>query len=194
MKPSFCLFVVGSGGGPLETNLSSYLCKTYDTTWDGDIFALEAGSGIGTLAQLFREDTELLPYFGFESSMHPTLAASRVFSAMHTYLISHAHFDHISSLVLSAGSFPDAGKRKKIAAMSSVLEDIETVFSGRLWPKLASWQETDEETVYLLTILHSEQYQQICPNVSVRMMPLTHGRSFTDPMQPYESSAFFYTS
>ena len=39
--------------------------------------------------------------------------------------------------------------------------------------------------------LHEGQYQQICPDVSVRMMPLTHGASFTDPKQPHESSAFF---
>lgn len=31
----------------------------------------------------------------------------------------------------------------------------------------------------------------MCPNVSVRMMPLTHGTSFTNPKEPYESSAFF---
>lgn len=31
----------------------------------------------------------------------------------------------------------------------------------------------------------------MCPNVSVRVMPLTHGESFTHPKEPYESSAFF---
>jgi hypothetical protein len=56
-----------------------------------------------------------------------------------------------SGLVLSAGSFP-GGRRKNIAAMNSVLEDIETVFSGRLWPKLASRRENDERTTYLLTM------------------------------------------
>ena len=62
MKPSFSVFALGSGGGPLENNISSYvasprldlphlgnvrylsyLCKTYDTTWEGNVFALEAG-------------------------------------------------------------------------------------------------------------------------------------------------------
>jgi hypothetical protein len=61
MQPSFSLFVLGTGGGPLETNLSSYvcsncstlyvhkypssryLCKTYDSTWEDGVFALEAG-------------------------------------------------------------------------------------------------------------------------------------------------------
>jgi cAMP phosphodiesterase len=98
-------------------------------------------------------------------------------------------------------------------AMNSVLEDLETVFSGRLWPKLASRREDDEETPYLLTMsasslitfqtdgdsvpkswyssLQEDQYQHMCPDVSVRMMPLTHGGSFTDPKEPYESSAFF---
>jgi cAMP phosphodiesterase len=31
----------------------------------------------------------------------------------------------------------------------------------------------------------------MCPDVSVRVMPLTHGESFTNPKEPYESSAFF---
>lgn len=57
----------------------------------------------------------------------------------------------VSGLVLSAGSF-SGGRRKNIAAMNSVLEDIETVFSGRIWPKLASRKEIDEETTYLLTM------------------------------------------
>ncbi|KAF8502454.1 cyclic-AMP phosphodiesterase [Gautieria morchelliformis] len=190
MTPSFSIFALGSGGGPLETNLSSYLCKTYDTTWEGNVFALEAGSGIGTLSHLLRDNVELLSYFGFEASMNSTLAASRIFEAVGTYLVTHSHFDHISGLVLSAGSF-SGGKRKNIVAMNTVLEDLETVFSGRLWPKLASRREDDEETPYLLTILQEDQYQQMCPDVSVRMMPLTHGGSFTDPKEPYESSAFF---
>ncbi|KAF8574174.1 cyclic-AMP phosphodiesterase [Ramaria rubella] len=189
MTPSFSVFALGSGGGPLETNLSSYLCKTYDTTWEGDVFALEAGSGIGMLSHLLRNDNELLSYFGFEPSMHSTLAASRVFSAIRTYLVTHSHLDHISGLVLSAGSFPGC-KRKHIAAVESVLNDIENVFSGRLWPKLASRQEDDDDVPYLLTSLQ-HQYQHLCPNVSVRAMPITHGRSWTDASQPYESTAFF---
>lgn len=61
------------------------------------------------------------------------------------------HFHETSGLVLSAGSF-SGGRRKNIAAMNSVLEDIETVFSGRLWPKLASRRKNDDETTYLLTM------------------------------------------
>ena len=53
--------------------------------------------------------------------------------------------------MLSAGSFLGR-RRKSIAAMNSVLNDIETVFSGRLWPKLASRLENDEKTTYLLTM------------------------------------------
>ena len=59
--PTFDLFVVGSGGGPCETNLSSsvsfpflslplrltlyhrYLFKPCDTSWKDGIIALEAG-------------------------------------------------------------------------------------------------------------------------------------------------------
>jgi hypothetical protein len=54
-----------------------------------------------------------------------------------------------SGLVLSAGSFL-GGRRRRIAAVNTVLEDIETVFSGRLWPKLANREENGEDYTYLL--------------------------------------------
>jgi hypothetical protein len=44
--------------------------------------------------------------------------------------------------VISAGSFP--GRRKRVYGAKQVLEDLETVFAGRVWPSLASWNEEDE--------------------------------------------------
>jgi len=76
--PTFDLVVVGSGGGPFETNLSSfvpchfvlgnlwfirtvnrYLLKPCEVPWTDGIIALEAGSGIGTLYQLINRNATL---------------------------------------------------------------------------------------------------------------------------------------
>lgn len=59
------------------------------------------------------------------------------------FLISHAHFDHISGLVLSAGSL--RGGRKRVYALEDTLDNIASVFNDRLWPNLASFDERDEQ-------------------------------------------------
>lgn len=71
------------------------------------------------------------------------------------YLITHAHLDHISSLVLSAGSL--YGPRKCIYGAKTTLQGLEAIFSDRIWPNLASWNEHDEEhkflyKLYVLTV------------------------------------------
>lgn len=70
---------------------------------------------------------------------------------MHVYrcfVVTHAHLDHVNSLVLSAGSLK--GCRKRVYGSRKVLEDLEIVFADRLWPNLASWDEDDPEAYKLL--------------------------------------------
>lgn len=55
------------------------------------------------------------------------------------FLLTHAHLDHISSLVMSAGSM--GGDSKCIYGSPQTLKDLETIFSGRIWPKLAGYDE-----------------------------------------------------
>lgn len=68
------------------------------------------------------------------------------------YLVTHAHLDHFSGAVLAAGSLP--GSPRKVHATSQTLKDIETIFSDRLWPNLASWDESD--TSSHVALLYSE--------------------------------------
>jgi cAMP phosphodiesterase len=64
------------------------------------------------------------------------------------FLITHAHLDHVASLVLSAGSFK--GCQKRVYGHKGVLDNLETVFSDRIWPALSTWNENDDETYKLL--------------------------------------------
>ncbi|KAI0273851.1 cAMP phosphodiesterases class-II-domain-containing protein [Gloeopeniophorella convolvens] len=176
--PTFDLVVVGSGGGPYETNLSSYLFKPCDASWTDGIIALEAGSGIGTLHQLISRDATL---FG-------DLSATQVYSRIRCFLISHAHLDHVNGLILSAGSFN--GPRKRIHAAQRALECLETVFSDRVWPNLASWDVNDDAHKLLYDPLKFDRdYRTVFRDVSVNMMPVLHGTNET--LGEYESSAFF---
>lgn len=110
---------------------------------------------------------------------------------------------------MAAGSLP--GSPRKVHATCPTLKDIETIFSDRLWPNLASWDDKDSThvalvyskyvpptnvhptalTPYFTTRLCTDgQYQPITECISVRAMPLSHGLQQTTSL-PYESTAFF---
>ncbi|KAG7092179.1 hypothetical protein E1B28_008548 [Marasmius oreades] len=174
----FDMIVVGSGGGPDETNLSSYLLKRAGTCWEDGIIAVEAGSGPGALSRLLLQNPALFD--------EPCSAAD-IYSYVRCYLLSHAHLDHINGLVISAGSL--GGPRKRVYGIKKVLQDLESVFSDRLWPNLASWDEEDADYKLLYSTLYSDgRYQPIPPDVSVQTMLLNHGANESGP---YESAAFF---
>ncbi|KAF5386590.1 hypothetical protein D9615_001704 [Tricholomella constricta] len=183
--PTFDIVVVGSGGGPDETNLSAYLLKPHEAAWKDGIIALEAGSGQGALAQLLHRNPLLFNSRG--ESISRTYTASEIYSFLRCFLITHAHLDHISGLVLSAGSF--RGPRKRIYATKDTLDDLENVFSDRIWPNLASWNEEDEDYKLLYSqLLADNKYKTVYPDVSVRTIPISHGHNETGE---YGSAAFF---
>jgi len=185
--PSFELVVVGSGGGPLETNLSAYLLRDYRSEWSQGIIGLEAGSGIGALTAVLASNPQLFGDFG-RGFAKPSLAAAHIMKRVHTYLITHAHLDHIASLILSAGSLNC--ERKKIIASEIILGYIETAFQDRLWPNLASYNPQDPPYNYLLSVIDLDnEYHKISPSISVRCMPLSHGK--TTKQEDYPSLAYF---
>lgn len=97
-------------------------------------------------------------YLGFGNCYNvlPPLQATALMNTHdRCYLITHAHMDHINSLVLSAGSL-DSARPRRIHAVTQTLKDIETVFSDRLWPNLASWEgESDAMLIYSRCVLVS---------------------------------------
>lgn len=42
------------------------------------------------------------------------------------------------------------GSRKRVYAAQQTLKDLETIFSDRLWPNLATWDEIDLDSHKLL--------------------------------------------
>lgn len=178
MSHAFDLVVVGAGGGPDETDLSAYLLKPAHTAWDDGIVALEAGSGPGALRRLLNQNPGL-----FSGKIY---TAGTIYSLIHSCLLTHAHLDHINSLVISAGS--TSGTRKRIYAAEQTLQDLQTIFSGRIWPDLASWDEQDDPHKLLYTPLpFNGEYHRIFPEVSVKAFSLSHGHNGSES---YSSSAF----
>ncbi|KDQ13130.1 hypothetical protein BOTBODRAFT_395355 [Botryobasidium botryosum FD-172 SS1] len=200
---SFDIVVVGCGGGPSENNLSSYFVKAYGSSWEDGILSLDAGSGLGALSQLLdrhpglfdsapADDTlarDNVQERGNDSSSYQR--ASQVYSFIRTFLITHAHMDHICGLVLGAGS--QGGPVRNIVAIESVIVTLEGVFNGRLWPRLAVRQsEPAPNSFYRYKpIATNELYISVAPNLSARAMPITHGSCSQAAGGVYDSSAFF---
>lgn len=179
--PSFDFVVVGCGGGPFESNLSAYLFKAAHSTWKNQVVGLEAGSGMGALDRILRDNPGL---FGMNPDTDKPYTAAQIYSFLRCYLISHSHLDHISSLVISAGSF---GGQKRIYARDQTLRDLETVFADRIWPNLASYKK--DAMLRYSSLPADHRYMEITPGISVRSMPLNHGVAKT--LGVYESAAFF---
>ncbi|WWC69894.1 uncharacterized protein I206_103837 [Kwoniella pini CBS 10737] len=108
-ESTFDIIVLGSGGGPLETDCSGYLVKAAQSSWEDGIIALEGGSGIGALASILSNasPSDLFKGLDFPPSYNtPVLQAAHVFSYLACYLITHAHLDHVGSLIMLSGSVP----------------------------------------------------------------------------------------
>ncbi|KAH9925264.1 cyclic-AMP phosphodiesterase [Fomitopsis serialis] len=183
--PSFELIALGCGGGPSEHNLSSYLLKPHDAHWSEGVLALEAGSGIGALGKLLNDEPELFAS-GQVKNGHSSRTAGEVYSWIKCFSVSHAHLDHISGLALTASTLK--GKRTVFGARRC-LQNIENLFSGQLWPRLASWKEDDNVPLLLQELPDDAKYHTVFPGISVRMMPLSHGSY--EGKGTYHSSAFF---
>ncbi|KAI0320508.1 cyclic-AMP phosphodiesterase [Amylostereum chailletii] len=192
--PAFDLVVLGSGGGPYETNLSAYLLKTHSASWEDGMIALDAGSGLGALDRLLDRHPDL---FGPVHKCDPPRGALDIYSFVRCFLITHAHLDHVNGLVLSAGSLKPLDRHRRIHGFRSVLKNLDLLFSGRVWPKLATWDPTDEPYKLLLDPLTFDNtFKVVHPDVSVMTMPISHGLKETTSSSKeascaYESSVFF---
>ncbi|KAJ6618282.1 hypothetical protein B0H10DRAFT_2164196 [Mycena sp. CBHHK59/15] len=179
----FDLVIVGEGGGPDETNLSAYLFKPSAASWEDGIVALEAGSGQGAVQKLLEHDPHLFNSLEQSSSRTKPYSASEIYSLVRCFLISHAHLDHVNSLVISAGSL--GGPRKRLFAAKQTLEDLESVFSDRIWPNLASWSENDDNHKLLYSAHgHNEAGNYDSAAFFIRYDPTGHEFLFFGDVEP----------
>ncbi|KPV72802.1 uncharacterized protein RHOBADRAFT_8424, partial [Rhodotorula graminis WP1] len=113
---SFACTLQGCGGGPVETNLSSFLVKPYASKWTDGCTGIEAlGTGTDAL------------------SISPPPPCS-------CFAITHAHLDHIAGLIISSAACrppprPVYGIRRTIA-------NIERLMDGGVWPMLGGWDDS----------------------------------------------------
>ncbi|WP_421827320.1 MBL fold metallo-hydrolase [Larkinella sp.] len=168
-KPSGSTFKVvplGVKGGIDESNLSAYLLAPQGT--DAyiclDAGTLHAGIEKAVQNQVFKVSSETV-----------------LKEYIKAYLISHAHLDHLSGLIIN--STEDA--RKPIYAMAACLDVLKkNYFNWKSWPNLANEGDQPALSKYRYTVLSPANEIPIeATGLSVRTFPLSHGNS-------YQSAAF----
>ncbi len=166
-QEKFQIIVLGCEGGPYDSNLSSYLIAPIHSS---DFVALDAGSlleGIkiayekGSFADISLNPHSLLNPIGDIFQNH-----------IKAYLISHAHLDHVSGLVLCSV----ADSKKNLLAIDPVIDDLKShLFNWKIWPNFGSEGVSP--------ILHRYQYQRLAcyettpvpdTEISVKAFPLHH--------------------
>jgi len=179
-EEDFKVVVLGSRGGPVESDVSGYLIAPKDST---NFVALDGGSllhGIYLASQKgCFEEIEEDP----KSPFHKEVEIFR--HNIKAYLISHAHLDHVAGLIIN--STEDI--HKPIFAVDSVIDFLrDHLFNGKIWPNFGSEGN--------FPILNLYQYQRVqleksisIPGTAMKMEPflLSHSRC-------YESSAFLIES
>ncbi len=160
----FKILPLGTYGGELDDNLSSYLIAPAGSQ---DWVALDAGTlchGIKILSQ--REFEKL----GGEKQL---TRESFFLNKVKGYLISHAHLDHINGLVLCS----TIDKNKPILALSSTIDYLKKdIFNWEIWPNFADEGKVPQLRKYHYQHLKLGEIQSI-PNTSMSVQPfvLSHG-------------------
>lgn len=172
---SFQIVVLGCTGGPRENNLSSYLLSPAEVE---EWIALDAGS-------LLRGIEVALEKNSFEKKTFKDAALSQVGEILtkhiRAYLISHAHLDHISGLVINS----QVDDNKFILGIDPTIDNLrDHIFNHRIWPNYGS--EGVEPILSRYEYLRLPLHQKIeipTTSMSVEAFLLSHPRG-------YPSSAF----
>ncbi|KAM0746891.1 hypothetical protein T439DRAFT_329581 [Meredithblackwellia eburnea MCA 4105] len=197
----FEMLVVGCGGGPLETNLSSYLIKPYSKKWSDGCTSLEAGSGIGAISNLieasphsFRgfdlqigvdddeEDEYVDPVTGQKREFVGPgregggRAAGKIWSYIRCFAVTHAHLDHIQGLVISSGA---ALYPRPLYGVERTINNIDNLLDGGVWPKLAGWEGdgvlAGRAYLYRDIPVPTTEPLSLSEHLSFHGFPLSHG-------------------
>ncbi|BGP44138.1 3',5'-cyclic-nucleotide phosphodiesterase pde1 [Rhodotorula kratochvilovae] len=197
-RPAFELLVLGCGGGPIETNLSSFLIKPFARNWTDGCTGIEGGSTIGAVASLVERNPYAFEGFGLqigvdahELDLAPVTpsgraehvwhageigvgregggkAAARVWDLIRCFAITHAHLDHIAGLIISSAACRPPPK--PVYGVTRTIANVERLMDGGVWPMLGGWDDS-------VTIGKAYHYKHI-PIPTPAPLPLSPALSF----------------
>lgn len=165
-KPSFQIVPLGVKGGIDEKNLSAYLLAPASTN---DFICLDAGTINAGIEKAIEKKT-------FKISTSEVLR-----KYIKGYLISHAHLDHVSGLIINS----PADSSKTVYATKKCMEMMENhYFNDQTWANFG-----DEGPGFPLKKYHfqtlsiGEETPLTNTSMTVKAFPLSH-------VNPFESTAF----
>ncbi|KAI8843385.1 cyclic-AMP phosphodiesterase [Chytriomyces cf. hyalinus JEL632] len=134
---SFTVFVLGAAGGPVESRVSGYLIHPANSS---NMLGFDCGSLMSGLRQAAKVVSSTAPFNALKGKLSSRDIHRNVISG---YLVSHAHIDHMSGLIIASADERASNKTagilpKAILGLNSTLVNIHNhAFNNQLWPDLA---------------------------------------------------------
>ncbi|KAK0666884.1 putative 3',5'-cyclic-nucleotide phosphodiesterase [Cercophora samala] len=197
-QPALHVIVLGSGGGPFENNVTSFLVRSVSSQWGkSSVVAFDAGVHLGAIAKIL-EDTQ--PATLTQESLPHTLTAGPfaghqinnvspkanaldiVQDLIETYVISHPHLDHIAGLVINT-----AGMRrpKRLAGLPVTIEGFKKhIFNNIIWPNLSDENNGHGLITYMRLVEggspalgegDTRGYLEIGDGLAIKVFSVSHG-------------------
>ena len=169
-KPSFQIVPLGVKGGIDEKNLSAYLLAPINTK---DYICLDAGTINAGIEK------------SIENKVFKVSTAEVLRKYIKGYLISHAHLDHVSGLIINS----PADSSKTIYATKKCMEMMQNhYFNDQTWANFGDEGPGFHIKRYHFQTLNIDEETRIAnTSMAVKSFPLSH-------VDPYESTAFLIKS
>ncbi|KAM0324306.1 hypothetical protein ACHAQA_008083 [Verticillium albo-atrum] len=210
--PALQVIILGSGGGPLESNTTAFLVRALASGWQrSSMVAVDAGVHLAAITNVLQKTQpanlaslkfphilEEGPFAGVEvHSASPAANAAHIARQLvDTYLITHPHLDHIAGFVVNTAGLPGGPRPKRLAGLPATIEAFKNhIFNNVIWPNLSD--ENDGAGLVTYTRLvdggspaigegDARGYLEISEGIAVKACSISHGRPIESP--PHRNS------
>ncbi|KAK0737130.1 cAMP phosphodiesterases class-II-domain-containing protein [Apiosordaria backusii] len=197
-QPALHVIVLGSGGGPFENNVTSFLVRSVSSKWGkSSVVAFDAGVHLGAIAKIL-EDTQPAaltqeslphilttgPFAGLQvNNLSPKAnALDIVQDLIETYVISHPHLDHIAGLVINTAGMH---RPKRLAGLPVTIEGFKKhIFNNVIWPNLSDENNGHGLITYMRLVEggspalgegDTRGYLEIGDGLAIKVFSVSHG-------------------
>ncbi|KAK9700865.1 hypothetical protein K7432_011998 [Basidiobolus ranarum] len=188
-KPSFTVVVLGSEGGPVESDISGYLFKPYAGSSSDGWMAVEAGTLMHGIQKAYQKGSfsriSNVPECTYDDRKCIVAAGTLMREHIKGYMFSHGHLDHMSGFVI--GTAGDKGGKTIYGINDTTSSIINNVFNNYAWPNMGD-QGNFPIKQYTYQTIDNTKYYPLPNNMSTSAFPVTHG---TIGPAPLNSTAFF---
>ncbi|KAF4964336.1 hypothetical protein FSARC_7703 [Fusarium sarcochroum] len=220
IKPALQVIVLGSGGGPQESNTTAFLVRSVAQKWHrGSIIAVDAGVHLSAITRIMEASIPSPPppapftlttgpFAGLELpyTSASANASHLALTLVDTYLITHPHLDHISGFVINTAGFPGT-RPKKLAALPGTIQAFKNhIFNNVIWPNLTDENNGAGLVTYMRLVEggsptlgdgESRGYIEVADGLLVKVWGTSFGSSMVVPTPEQDrvcvvdSSAYF---